>query len=295
MSKIILLGGTGFLGKALLPMLQKENFQVITLLHKNNSNSSTDTFSGDICDPGILDSKLDDGDIIVNLIGQYEKNVSKFIDNNILGAFNILNSAVKKKNVKIIVISSISVYGENLKQQSKESDVPNPYTNYGIVKFATEKIYRHFSLLHNIDITILRLSTLYGPFKKTGHIVNLIKSISNNTTTTAYNNGNQIRDLLFVNDAANGIICTINNFQKGFNILNISSGKQYKILDIIKIIEEISKTKLSVKLSDKIPDERSLCAENSLAKKEIGFIPKTSLEVGLRLTIEHFQTNTNIK
>ena len=117
--------------------------------------------------------------------------------------------------------STDAVFDGETDKKFSESDVPNPYTNYGIVKFATEKIYRHFSLLHNIDVTILRLSTLYGPFKKTGHIVNLIKSISNNTTTTAYNNGNQIRDLLFVNDAANGIICTINNLQKGFNIFNI--------------------------------------------------------------------------
>ncbi len=292
MSKIILLGGTGFLGKALLPMLQKENFKTITLVHETNPDIITDTFSGDICKMGILDSQLDDDDIIINLIGQYEENLTKFVNTNVLGALSILNSVSKKKNIKIILISSISVYGENLEQLSKESDELHPKSIYGIVKLITEKIFENYSMLNKTDTTILRMSTLYGPNKKTGHIVNLIKSINNHVSTIAYNNGNQIRDLLFVNDAASGIIQSIKKQQKGYNIFNISSAKQYKILDIIKIIESISKKKLPVKFSDEIPDEKRLCADNSLAAKNLDFMPKTSIEDGLKITIEYFQKNS---
>ncbi len=291
MSKIILLGGTGFIGKALLSMLQKENFKTITLIHETNPDIITDTFSGDICKMGILDSQLDDGDTIINLIGQYEENLSNFVNNNVLGALSILNSISKKKNIKIILISSISVYGENLEHLSKESDELHPKSIYGIIKLATEKIFENYSTLNKIDTTILRMSTLYGPNKKTGYIINLIKSINNSVSTIAYNNGNQIRDMLFVNDAARGIIQSIKKPQKGYNIFNISSAKQYKILDIIEIIESISKKKLPVKFSDEIPDEKSLCADNSLAEKNLDFTPETSIEDGLKITIEHFQKN----
>ena len=292
MSKIILLGGTGFLGKALLPMLQKENFKTITLVHETNPDIITDIFLGDICKMGILDSQLDDDDIIINLIGQYEENLTKFVNTNVYGALSILNSVSKKKNIKIILISSISVYGENLEHLSKESDELHPKSIYGIVKLITEKIFENYSILNKTDTTILRMSTLYGPNKKTGHIVNLIKSINNHVSTVAYNNGNQIRDLLFVNDAASGIIQSIKKQPKGFNIFNISSAKQYKILDIIKIIESISKKKLPVKFSDEIPDEKRLCADNSLAEENLDFIPKTSIEDGLKITIECFQKNS---
>jgi nucleoside-diphosphate-sugar epimerase len=292
MSKIILLGGTGFLGKVLLSMLQKENFKTITLVHETNPDIITDIFSGDICKMGILDSQLDDDDIIINLIGQYEENLAKFVNTNVHGAFSILNSVSKKKNIKIILISSISVYGENLEHLSKEFDELHPKSIYGIVKLVTEKIFENYSIVNKTDTTILRMSTLYGPNKKTGHIVNLIKSINNHVSTVAYNNGNQIRDLLFVNDAARGIIQSIKKPQKGFNIFNISSAKQYKILDIIKIIESISKKKLPVKFSDEIPDEKRLCADNSLAEENLDFIPKTSIEDGLKITIEHFQKNS---
>ncbi len=289
MNKVILLGGTGFLGKALLPLLQKENLQITTLVHKTHLELTIDSFSGDICNAGILDSQLDDGDIVVNLIGQYEKNLSQFINTNILGSINILDSAKKKKNIRIILISSITVYGENLEHLSKESDELNPKTTYGLVKMITEQIYQNFSKSNDMDITILRLSTLYGPFKKTGFIPNLIDSINNNTKIAVNNNGNQIRDMLFVDDAANGIIQAIKNPQKKLSIFNISSSKQHKIIDIIKIVEEIMHKKSHFTLNNHIPDEKCLSADNSLAKLKLGFIPYTSIHDGLKITIDYMK------
>jgi len=285
MNKIILLGGTGFLGKALFPLLQKEGFKIITMIHKNHSKLSSDIFLGDISNPKILDSQLEDNDVIINLIGQYDQNLSQFIQKNILGAINILNSAIKKKNIKIILISSISVYGENLDRPSKESDELNPKTTYGFVKNITEQIYQNYFKLYNIDITVLRLSTLYGPFKKTGFIPNMINSINKNIEMIIYNNGNQIRDMLFVEDAAKGIIQAIKNSQKGFSIFNISSSKQYTIKEIIEMVEKISQHKIPIKFSSEIPDEKILSADNSIAQKVLQFKPHMDIEEGLKITI----------
>ena len=111
MNKIILLGGTGFLGKALSPLLQKEGFKIITMIHKNHSELSSDIFLGDISNPKILDSQLEDNDVIINLIGQYDQNLSQFIQKNILGAINILDSAIKKKTD---VINQLNILEKSL-------------------------------------------------------------------------------------------------------------------------------------------------------------------------------------
>ena len=60
----------------------------------------------------------------------------------------------------------------------------------------------------------------------------------------------------------------------------------------LKKQKSISKKKLPVKFSDEIPDEKRLCADNSLAEENLDFIPKTSIEDGLKITIEHFQKNS---
>ncbi len=291
MTRIILLGGSGFIGKSLLPMLQKEQFQILSLVHNEQFQTDIDTFLGNVCTTGFLDDYIQDNDVIINLIGQTENNISKLIDNNIIGSLNLLNSCIKKKNIRIILASSISVYGENSCNLSKESDQLRPQSTYGLVKSITEKLYNNYSKLYGINVTILRFSTLYGPFKKTGYFSQLIQSIKTGEQLTAYNNGMQKRDILFVDDAAKGIIQAIKNCNNGYMVYNISSGKQYVIKEIIELLENISNKKLHVIFSSQIPDEQCLSADNSLAKTNLQFNPQTKIEDGLRVTIKHFLNN----
>ncbi len=291
MTRIILLGGSGFIGKSLLPMLQKEQFQILSLVHNEQFQTDIDTFLGNVCTTGFLDDYIQDNDVIINLIGQTENNISKLIDNNIIGSLNLLNSCIKKKNIRIILASSISVYGENSCNLSKESDQLRPQSTYGLLKSITEKLYNNYSKLYGINVTILRFSTLYGPFKKTGYFSQLIQSIKTGEQLTAYNNGMQKRDILFVDDAAKGIIQAIKNCNNGYMVYNISSGKQYVIKEIIELLENISNKKLHVIFSSQIPDEQCLSADNSLAKANLQFNPQTKIEDGLRVTIKHFLNN----
>ncbi len=291
MTRIILLGGSGFIGKSLLPMLQKEQFQILSLVHNEQFQTDIDTFLGNVCTTGFLDDYIQDNDVIINLIGQTENNISKLIDNNIIGSLNLLNSCIKKKNIRIILASSISVYGENSCNLSKESDQLRPQSTYGLLKSITEKLYNNYSKLYGINVTILRFSTLYGPFKKTGYFSQLIQSIKTGEQLTAYNNGMQKRDILFVDDAAKGIIQAIKNCNNGYMVYNISSGKQYVIKELIELLENISNKKLHVIFSSQIPDEQCLSADNSLAKTNLQFNPQTKIEDGLRVTIKHFLNN----
>lgn len=285
MSDVIVIGGSGFVGKRLLKKLIENKYNVKTLIHNTTLDFNVKKFYGDICKIN-FDHEIHDDDIIINLVGQYNNDISQFINSSIIGSLNILNSCIKKKNVRIILISSISVYGENLNELSKETDEPNPKTQYGLIKLIIEKIHQYYSVNQGLDVMVLRLSTLYGPNKRTGYIAQLIRSIKNKKTTIAYNNGNQKRDILFVDDAIQGIIQGIKNLQKGFIIFNISSSKQYKIKEIIEMIEKISQHKLSIKLSKDSPDEKSLSADNSLAKKILKFNPSTDINSGLKITIE---------
>jgi len=288
MTRIILLGGIGFIGKSLLPMLQKEKFQIKVLVHKEQPEIDVNIFRGDICVPGLLDEQIKDNDIIINLIGQTENVLSKFIDNNIIGSLNLLDSCTKKKNIRIILASSISVYGDNSGNPSKESDIPNPKSDYGLVKLITEQLYNRHSKLYGTKVTVLRFSTLYGPFKKIGYFSQLIQSIKTGEQLIAYNDGMQKRDLLFVDDAARGIIQAIKNPESGYAVYNISSGYQYMIKELIKLIEDLSNKKLHIKLDSDVPDEQCLSADNSLAKINLQFVPQVGIEDGLRITITNF-------
>src|SRR5207245_36669 len=208
--------GASFVGKSLLKKLSAEKFHVKTMKHKVDAGIKTSKFKGDILSYGILGDEIEDGDTVINLIGQFDKDILKFINLNIIGGLNALNSCVKRKAVSIILISSISVYGENNDFPSKENDPTNPQTLYGIVKLLTEKIYEYYSKVYNMNVTVFRLSTLYCPRKK-----------------------------------------------------------------------------LNVKMSSERHEKQCIWANNTKAKRILKFITQTSIDEGLKITIEHFLKSPN--
>ncbi|WP_371504478.1 NAD-dependent epimerase/dehydratase family protein [Nitrosopumilus adriaticus] len=287
MKNIVILGASGFLGTSLLKKLNQKKFKIKILNHSKKPHSKFDTVKGSVLSKSSLENLISDNDIVVNLTGQFDGNFENFFKVNLIGNTNILNIIKTKKNVKIIQISSIDVYGENLKL-FKETDQPIPKSIYGTTKFLTEQLYEKFANDNNLDITILRCSNLYGPNKKNGIITNLIKTSKNSEPLLLTHNGKQIRDFLFVDDAADGIINAIRFFKPGFQIFNISSGQKFTILDVINEIQK-NNIKLNYKFTSMKPDEFSVCADNKKSKQLLNFTPKISFQKGIRKTIENFE------
>ena len=290
MTNILLLGGTGFLGKSLLKRLDQKN-SLKLMIHDSDFQTNAEKFKGNILKKESFFNEIRKNEIIINFLGQISTNESDFIDLNIVGGINLLNSCLEKKIKKIILISTINVYGENLKQPSKENDPLKPKTTYGIVKMITEQMYEYFSKMYGIDIVILRLADIYGPDKKNGFLTQIINSLNDKTIVpVCYNNGKQQRDMLYIDDAIDCILNVINNPNHGFNSFNVSSGKRYSINELISKIEQISKSKLIVNYSSEIPDEQCIWADNEKAKKFLKFEPKIDIEIGLKSTINHFNS-----
>lgn len=289
MKNIVLLGSSGFLGTSILKKLDTKKFTIKTLSHKQKIPFKFNPTSGSILSKSVLNNLIQDGDFVINLTGQFSSNLKSFFQINLNGNLNLLNILKNKKNIKLILISTTAVYGDNPKS-SIESDKPKPHSIYGMTKFLTEQLCEKFSKENNLDITILRISNLYGPNKKDGIITNLLKSTNSKNPISLNHNGDQIRDFLFVDDAADGIIQSIKYFKPGFQIFNISTGIKYSIKDVIR---EIKKTDLTLNFKTSIskPDEFCNYANNFKSKKFLHFKPKTSFQKGLKLTIDNFLNN----
>ena len=282
MNKILLLGGSGFIGKSLVTKLEKNN-SIKLMIHNSDVKTNSKKFKANILS---RDSFIDQ--IIINLLGQKTTNEFDFFSSNIVGGLNLFNSCIGKKIKKIILISSINVYGENLDRPSKETDDLFPKTMYGNVKMLTENLYKDFSKTYGINVTILRLASIYGPTKKNGFLTKLIRSTKDkNIIPECYNNGNQERDILFIDDAINCINNAINFEHSGFEIFNVSSGKRYSANDLISKIELISNTKLNIKYNSTIPDEKCIWADNLKAKKILNFKPQFDIDSGLKISLDY--------
>ena len=288
MNNILLLGGTGFLGKPLLQKLETKN-SVKIMIHNSNLQTSAKKFKGDILIQKSFSKEIRNNETVINLLGQMSADENGFINSNIIGGLNLLNSCIKKKIKRIILISSINVYGENLERPSKETDRLCPKTTYAGVKMITEQMYKEFAENHGMNITVLRMAGIFGSGNKNGFLTKIIQSIKNkNITPVCYNNGEQQRDILYIDDVVDCILNVVNSQHDGFHVFNISSGKRHSINELISMIEKISKTKISAKYSSEIPDEKCIWADNTKAKKFLKFNPKVGIEAGLEYAVNQF-------
>ena len=92
---------------------------------------------------------------------------------------------------------------------------------------------------------------------------------------------------MFIEDAVEGIVKAIQCKLKNFNVINISSGKRYSSIEIIKLVQKISNKKVKFKLNQNTPNEKCIWANNNNAKKLLKFSPKISIKQGLTLTLKN--------
>ena len=293
MNNIIIFGGTGFIGRSLVKKISNNKSKLKIMTHLKENENNNNKFQGNILNKKSFEKQITDNDIIINLIGQYNDDILNFIELNMKGGINLLESCVKKKNVRVILISSVNVYEENLKKPSKETDNPVPKTTYGKIKLLTEQLYKIYSETYDLDVTILRLGNIYGYDKKGGIISNILKSIKNKKPITITHNGNQIRDYLFIDDAVEGIVSAIKYKKRGFNIFNIASGKKCSTKKIIKNIEKQFGAEILIKTVKEEPDEKCIWADILKTKRILKFEAKTDIEIGIKRIKD--QTGKNLK
>jgi len=280
---IIILGGTGFFGKSLLKKLKEKKLSYKLLIHEKTLDDKF-CFLGDISNATFLENYVCDNDVIVNLVGQKNENM---FEQNVKGSYNLLNSIIKKKNVRVIFASTLLVYGETIGNTSNENDLPKPVNNYGMIKLLSENIYKLYSDLFRLDITVLRFANIYDHEKKHGIISNCIKSITQQKPIMVTQTGNQVRDFLYIDDAVQAILNVIQNQPKGFEIFNICSGIGIEINQVIEIFEKYSKKKISKIYVDDKSDVKSIIGDNFKAKSFLNFFPKTDIDTGIKYVIEN--------
>ena len=310
--KILVTGCAGFVGfhlvKKLLPFkyyitgidnlndyydrkLKKDR---LNYLKKINHKSKFNFFKIDIQDSKKLEKIFNKNkfDIVINLAAQagvrYSLvNPKSYVDNNILGFFNILNLS-KKYNIKhLIFASTSSVYGNTKKFPIKETDnTSQPIQIYAASKKTNEVMAYSYSTLYNMKITGLRFFTVYGPWGRPDMALSIFtKSILDKKPIKLFNYGDHTRDFTYVDDIVSGIKNLLTNkgsSKKKFNIYNLGNSNPISLKNYVNLIEK----KLNIKAKKTyLPlqkgDVKKTHSDTSLAKKDFNFKSKTPPDKGI--------------
>lgn len=315
---ILVTGAAGFIGSNLCELLLVKGYKVIGIDNFYNNyerwikkyhlkyclgNPNFIFLEYNILDPNIV--KLIEGlkiDCIIHLAdipgvtACSEVNFDEYIKYNITATQRMLD-AIKNKGVKkLIYASSSTVYGDNNGLPMSELHNPKPISLYGVTKLAGETLCHYYGKVYDIDVSILRFFTVYGPRQRPDMAFhNFIKKIIMEEEIYIYGDGEQRRDFIYVEDICE-IILNLLELNLKNEIINVGGGIALSVNEAIKIIEKLLNKKAVLRYIDSIIEEQIITyASVEKLQDIIALDKKTDIYEGLKKEISYIKRLYNLK
>ena len=293
--KILILGGTGFIGYHLAKRAIKKNFKVTSISKnqpiKKRYLKDVNYIITDISNNNLLKKNIKKNfDYVVNLAGYVDhSDKNKVYKSHYLGCRNIANFFLKKKIKSFIQIGSSMEYGYQ-KSPQKEDSKCNPRSAYGKAKFLSTRYLLNLFQKKNFPVTILRLYQVYGPYQDLNRFIPIVINSCKNNKNFPCSHGKQYRDFLYIDDLINAIFSIFNNYKSRGEIINIGYGSPLKIRNIIKsIVNYYREGKPQFGMIKLRKEEQMIIYPNLIkAKKILKWKAKNNFVTGLKKTISYY-------
>ena len=301
-AKIYIAGHNGMVGSAILRNLKRKKFNLLTV-----SKDKLDLRVQNDVEKWLGKNKPDIIFLAAARVGGILENnnyPADFISDNLQIQTNVITSAYKIKVKKIIFLGSACVYPISNKP-IKETDLLSGRlepTNraYSVAKIAGIEMCRFFSEQYGLNYLSVQPNNLYGPndnfSAKSGHVIPaLIKKmydakIKNKKICEIWGSGKPKREFLFVDDLAEALFFILEKY-KQLEPINIGSGSEITMEDLAIKIKKIIGFNGKLIFNKKYPDGVNRKFLDSSKIKKLGWEPKTSLDKGLKLTVDWFIKN----
>jgi len=311
--KVLVTGAGGFIGSHLTEELVACGYQVKAFIHYNSRNSwgwldssvykkQIEVISGDIRDADIVRYAMDDVEIVFHLaaligIPYSYYSPEAYVDTNIKGTLNILQSALDFGVKKVVLTSTSEIYGTAQFVPITELHPINPQSPYAASKSAADFLGITFYKSFNLPVVIVRPFNTFGPRQSARAIIpTIITQILAGRKRVKLGSLGPTRDLTYVEDTVKGFIRAGESKNGIGEVINLGNRSEISIRDLVYLIAKVMG--ISVEIQEDTARKRPrksevdrLMADNSKAKRLLKWSPRHSLEQGLKKTIEWFKEN----
>ncbi len=298
----LITGAAGFLGSALANQLAREGHQVRGLDDLSTGDPqalSPDVHftRGDVNDRPKLWTLLQDVDCVYHLAARVSVQESVLYPReynavNVGGAVSLMEAMRDVGVRRVVLVSSGAIYGDQGEQPLRETMPPNPRSPYAVSKLAAEYYVNTIGDLWNIETVSLRVFNAYGPGQRlpASHppvVPYFLRQALRNGSLVVHGDGSQTRDYVYLDDVVSGLMAASTAPGIDGMVINIGSGKETSVRDLVKIVLDVTGSKAEAIYSPKTPGGVSrICADLTLAAAKLGYRPSIPLGHGLRLTLQ---------
>ena len=317
-SKILVIGGAGFIGSFVVSELLKTKVGKI-IIYDNFARGKESNVSdnlqdprceiypngGDVRDVDILNDAMQGCDAVIHLAAMWLLHCKDFprtaFHVNIEGTFNVLEACVKNKIKRLVYSSSASVYGDASEVPMTEEHPFNNKNFYGATKIAGEAMCRAYYDRYGLSYVGLRYMNVYGPHQDqtaayTGVIPIMLNKIDANEAPTINGDGTQAYDFIDVEDVARCNICSLESDAID-EFYNVGTGVQTSIKELCDSILDLKESELEVTYNPYNADDARRLVQNRIgcpkkASEDLDFNYKYDLRTGLQRLIDWRETHS---
>ncbi|AEH90856.1 NAD-dependent epimerase/dehydratase family protein [Mesorhizobium opportunistum] len=292
MKRVLVTGGCGFIGRHVAQELVEHGYEVRILdvlldqVHGGETVSipaESELIKGDVRDRGAVSEAVSHIDAVIHLaaevgVGQSMYEITRYVGTNDLGTATLLEALIKKPLERIVVASSMSIYGEGLYETpdgrringarrspvdvragqwdllsaagemlvpvpTDEEKRPDLASIYALTKYAQERAVLIFGQAYDLDAVALRLFNVFGAGQAlanpyTGVLANFASRLANGKRPMIFEDGNQKRDFVHVRDVARAFRLALEQRPAAGHAINIGSGRSYTISEVARLLAE---------------------------------------------------------
>ena len=318
MKKILVTGADGFIGSHLTEELVNQGYSVRAFIYYNSFNSwgwidslpqkikdEIEIFSGDIRDPNGVRTAMEGCDTVFHLAALIAIPFSyhspdSYVDTNIKGTLNVLQSAKLLGTKRILVTSTSEVYGTAQFVPITEEHPFQGQSPYSATKIGADRLAESFYRSFDLPVTIVRPFNTFGPRQSARAVIpTIITQLQNDFEEIKLGDVTPTRDFVYVQDTVNGFIEIAKSEKTIGQEINIATQSEISIGDLAnEMIRQINPNAKIICDKQRIRPEKSevnrLFGSNAKIKKLTNWNQKYSLEKGLKETIIWFSQKENL-
>jgi nucleoside-diphosphate-sugar epimerase len=314
MSHILVTGAAGFIGARVTELLLEEGHEVTGIDNLNDAYDvrlkewRLDQFRDhprftyhhlDIGEQEALEGVFEDGsfDAVINLaaragVRQSVANPWVYQDTNVTGTLNLLELCRRHDVGKFVLASTSSLYGDQNEQPyHEEQRTDAPLSPYAASKKGAEALCYTYHYLYDIDVTVFRYFTVYGPAGRPDmSLFRFVQWISEGRPVTIFGDGKQSRDFTYVDDIARGTIAGLRPL--GYEIINLGSDTPIVLMDTVRTVEAATGKEANLEFEPRHKsDVLATWADIGKAERLLGWRPQVDFETGVARLVDWYEAN----